>query len=178
MRTSTPGGQPEVDIPGLGDDDCANNDFEFQGDSPPITTGNIQSPFDCLDETFPTSPGDKEGAICPFSAHIRKSYPRDDTDPAVPPLREVTTQTHRLLRRGIPFGPVSPSTPMSPIQDGIDRGLVFLAYQTSIEDQFEFVGRFPFDLASTRDISYTHVLWSMTPEGSQIRTQAWKPAFR
>ena len=139
MRTSTPGGQPEVDIPGLGDDDCANNDFEFQGDSPPITTGNIQSPFDCLDETFPTSPGDKEGAICPFSAHIRKSYPRDDTDPAVPPLREVTTQTHRLLRRGIPFGPVSPSTPMSPIQDGIDRGLVFLAYQTSIEDQFEFV---------------------------------------
>ena len=28
---------------------------------------------------------------------------------------------------------------MSPIQDGIDRGLVFLAYQTSIEDQFEFV---------------------------------------
>jgi len=139
MRTSTPEGQPEVDIPALGDDDCANNNFEFQDDLPPITTGDIQSEFDCLDDKFPTSPGDQAGTICPFSAHIRKSYPRNDTDPAVPPLGEVTTQTHRLLRRGIPFGPISPSTPMSPVQDNVDRGLVFLAYQTSIENQFEFV---------------------------------------
>lgn len=139
MRTSTPAGQPEVDIPALANDDCANNNFEFQGSTPPITTGEVETAFDCLDQTFPTSPGDPAGSICPFSAHIRKAYPRDDTDPAVPPLGEVTTQTHRLLRRGIPFGPVSPSSPSSPVQDNIDRGLVFLSYQTSIANQFEFM---------------------------------------
>jgi hypothetical protein len=51
----------------------------------------------------------------------------------------VSTQTHRLLRRGIPFGAVSTSTPETPVDDGGTRGLHFLAYQTSIEDQFEFV---------------------------------------
>src|SRR5207247_6049453 len=83
---------------------------------------------------------DKDGARCPFSAHIRKSYPRDDE-----PLNgdkkpnEADTQTHRLLRRGLPYGPVSPSTPDTPIGDEVDRGLQFLAYQTSIVNQFEFV---------------------------------------
>src|SRR5262249_53702580 len=63
---------------------------------------------------------------------------------------EDDTQTHRILRRGIPFGPASDSTPGYPIRDGRDerpgdkeltsgRGLVFLAYQTSIVDRFEFI---------------------------------------
>ena len=144
MRTGTDDGQSETVIPGLGDNDCANNNFEFLGATPPITTGDVESEFDCLDQKFPTSPGDRVGAVCPYSAHIRKSYPRDDKNPAVPgpavpPLDEVTTQTHRLLRRGIPFGPVSPSSPASPVQDDMDRGLVFAAYQTSIANQFEFM---------------------------------------
>jgi Dyp-type peroxidase family len=139
MRTGTAAGSPEVDIPALGMDDCANNDFEFQEASSPITTADVQTSFDCTDDTFPTSPGDHSGAVCPFSAHVRKAYPRDDVDPDVPPLSEVTTQTHRLIRRGIPWGPVSPSTPTDPVQDNVDRGLVFIAYQTSIINQFEFM---------------------------------------
>ena len=56
-------------------------------------------------------------------------------------LNESNTQTHRILRRGIPFGPVSPSSPEAPVDDGEVRGLHFLAYQTSIEEQFEFITR-------------------------------------
>jgi deferrochelatase/peroxidase EfeB len=37
---------------------------------------------------------------------------------------------------------VSASTPNNPVQDDVDRGLHFLAYQTSITNQFEFVTRF------------------------------------
>src|SRR5947207_2039539 len=57
------------------------------------------------------------------------------------------TQTHRLLRRGIPFGSSSRSTPAVPVNDQVDRGLLFMAYMTSIADQFEFVTQ---DRKSTR----------------------------
>jgi hypothetical protein len=40
----------------------------------------------------------------PGKAHIRKAYPRDDTGTLADQIGEVTTQTHRLLRRGIPYG--------------------------------------------------------------------------
>jgi hypothetical protein len=90
---------------------------------------------------------------CPFAGHIRKTYPRDmERDSG---LNESDTQTHRLLRRGIPFGkPYMGGCPVHPdrLLDTIttwwenivnnaptDRGLLFLAYQTSIERQFEFV---------------------------------------
>ena len=39
----------------------------------------------------------------------------------------------------MPYGSVSRSTPDAPIDDDVDRGLQFLAYQTSILNQFEFV---------------------------------------
>jgi deferrochelatase/peroxidase EfeB len=86
-------------------------------------------------------PNDPTGQQLPFAGHIRKAYPRNDTSPTIPNLKESTTQTHRLLRRGIPFGVQSRSTPLLPIDDDIDRGLLFLAYQVSIVDQFEFVTR-------------------------------------
>jgi Dyp-type peroxidase family len=130
--------EPAQDAPLLGKDDCANNNFEFQDATPPINAK--VTPSDCLDSTFPPSPGDKTGARCPFAGHIRKAYPRDDVSPSIPGLGEPSTQTHRLLRRGIPFGKASTSTPNDPHDDGQhDRGLLFLAYQTSIHDHFEFV---------------------------------------
>ena len=131
---------PEKDAPSLGDNDDANNDFEFNGDDPP------ENHFFKNDVVPPSA--DATGLRCPFIAHTRKTYPRNDKTPGGGgpgpeeiDRSEVTTQTHRLLRRGIPYGPVSPSTPNNPQQDPnfVDRGLHFLAYQTSIEDQFEFV---------------------------------------
>jgi Dyp-type peroxidase family len=90
-------------------------------------------------ENVPEAAEDPQGLSCPFAGHIRKAYPRNDQGTADPNINEVTTQTHRLLRRGIPWGPPSSSTPHAPLHDDTDRGLLFMCYQTSIVDQFEFV---------------------------------------
>lgn len=86
--------------------------------------------------------GDPDGALVPRSAHIRKVYPRDEPTPGG---GEADTQTHRLLRRGIAFGePFDPGAPAASPHGGAaafphDRGLLFLCYQRSLEEQFEFV---------------------------------------
>jgi Dyp-type peroxidase family len=119
-------------------DDCANNAFAFQQATIPkvLKPGSGQ----CADK-FPDALAKKDphGLLCPFAGHIRKAYPRDDV--SANPRRErlpneADTETHRLLRRGIPFGdPFDPTV----IPDDGNRGLLFLAYQTSITNQFEFV---------------------------------------
>ena len=92
--------------PALGDDEKRNNDFEF-GDDP-------------------------EQRKCPYAAHIRKVYPRDDTG------NEAEVQRHRIIRAGIPFGPeVAPGETTTTHS----RGLMFVCYQTSIERQFEYIQR-------------------------------------
>lgn len=70
--------------------------------------------------------------VCPGNAHIRKVNPRGEFD-------DRERSKHRLLRRAITFGPSSDSTPEDPVDDGVERGLLFLAYMTSIKYQFEFV---------------------------------------
>jgi Dyp-type peroxidase family len=122
---------PEHDDPDVANDPRTRNYFEYgepRLGEPPV-------------------PRDPPGLLCPFSAHIRKAYPRDETAAGDPnpyrdlgeTLNESDTQTHRLLRRGIPYGPSSESTPDAPVDDAIDRGLLFMAYMTSISRQFEFV---------------------------------------
>jgi Dyp-type peroxidase family len=134
---------PEHDDLDLAKDERANNDFEYgPGDENEVRD----------EDEVREVPRDPPGRKCPFSAHIRKAYPRDETvvggdlDPyrdlrPERTLNESDTQTHRLLRRGIPYGPSSNSTPDKPEDDVIDRGLLFMAYMTSIADQFEFVSR-------------------------------------
>ena len=69
---------------------------------------------------------------CPYAAHIRKVYPRDDTgNPA-------ETQRHRIIRAGIPFGP---EVGLGETTTRHTRGLMFVCYQTSIERQFEYIQR-------------------------------------
>lgn len=81
---------------------------------------------------------DVDGHLTPRAAHIRKSYPRDEQ----PPGREEANR-HRILRRGIPYGPefvpTEPAYGGGPVADGQDRGLLFICYQSSIERGFEFV---------------------------------------
>jgi Dyp-type peroxidase family len=74
---------------------------------------------------------DPKGRRCPLSAHIRRAYSRS-TD---------TAYSHRLIRRGIPFGPeVNPEeTKAGQTGETVERGLMFVCYQTSIYKQFEFI---------------------------------------
>jgi Dyp-type peroxidase family len=77
--------------------------------------------------------GDLLGDRCPVTAHIRKVYPRDSN----------TTYSHRLIRRGIPFGPEvtaeEEQAGRSSDEASQQRGLMFVCYQTSIKEQFEYV---------------------------------------
>ncbi len=74
---------------------------------------------------------DPEGLKCPFAGHIRKTNPRSDTD---------DSKTHLMARRGIPYGTRSDD----PNDGKLDNkptggvGLLFMAYQSDIENQFEF----------------------------------------
>lgn len=74
---------------------------------------------------------DTSGGRCPFFAHIRKTNPRHPGD-----------EQRTMARRGIPFGhrEVDPETNPIPLQmpeDGV--GLLFMSYQQSLTDQFEFI---------------------------------------
>jgi Dyp-type peroxidase family len=128
---------PQADDKDLAEDDCRNNNFEFEEEEDEKPAKPVQLPGKVCDAVEPSH--DPDGSKLPFAGHIRKTYPRNDTSPSIPELGESSTQTHRLLRRGIPFGVQSASTLGAPSDDGVDRGLLFLAYQVSINDQFEFV---------------------------------------
>jgi Dyp-type peroxidase family len=113
---------PTADDPQIAEGTPLENDFEF-GD-------------------------DRHGLVCPWAAHVRKVYPRDDVpgnvnpaDEAVILKAEAATQTHRMLRRGIAFGPeLTEKEAMAQKSDPAQpRGLLFKCYVTSLEDQFEFV---------------------------------------
>jgi Dyp-type peroxidase family len=78
--------------------------------------------------------GDEHGYKTPVISHIRKVNPRDlESDQAHP----ANTLKFRILRRGIPFG--EPFDKSKPDRINGKRGLIFVSYQASIREQFEFV---------------------------------------
>jgi deferrochelatase/peroxidase EfeB len=79
--------------------------------------------------------GDPKGLRCPVGAHIRRINPRGQ--PVIGQGQPGgSNNTHRLIRRGMPYGPVyDPSKPY----DGIERGLLGYFINSSIENQYEFV---------------------------------------
>ena len=79
--------------------------------------------------------GDPKGLRCPVGAHMRRINPRGQpvTGQGQP---GGSNNTHRLIRRGMPYGPVyDPSQPY----DGIERGLLGYFINSNIENQYEFV---------------------------------------
>ncbi|EPE96392.1 Dyp-type peroxidase [Rhizobium grahamii] len=79
-----------------------------------------------------TYAGDDQGLRCPLGSHLRRSNPR-----ATPLKRATAVRRHRLLRRGVEYGPHLEDGALE--DDGIDRGLINLFIQADIERQFEFV---------------------------------------
>jgi Dyp-type peroxidase family len=74
---------------------------------------------------------DAAGLRCPLSAHVRKVNPRGGP-------KDTSPFERRILRRGIPFGHALQSLEEADAETGT-RGLLFLCYQTSIEQQFAFL---------------------------------------
>lgn len=75
---------------------------------------------------------DLDGRHCPIGAHIRRANPRDGFA-----SRDKIVHRHRMLRRGIPYGPPLPDGALD--DDGQERGLLFVCLCASIARQFEFV---------------------------------------
>jgi deferrochelatase/peroxidase EfeB len=79
--------------------------------------------------------GDPKGLRCPVGAHIRRMNPRGQPV-AGQGQPGGSNNTHRLIRRGMPYGPAyDPKQP----HDGIERGLLGYFINSSIENQYEFV---------------------------------------
>ncbi len=72
---------------------------------------------------------DPRGSKCPLHAHIRKTNPRGSGDEP-----EWTERTHIMARRGITYGLREDGMGDRP-EGGV--GLLFMSYQTHIENQFE-----------------------------------------
>ena len=74
---------------------------------------------------------DTEGLKCPFHSHIRKTNPRGDTNRiSKTPLS--SERSRRIVRRGISYG----SKDLNPSKEWTDAGLLFISYQSDIEQQF------------------------------------------
>jgi len=78
---------------------------------------------------------DPDGNRCPFAAHIRKTNPRGDFNGQRPEIQ----RTHRVARRGMPYGdPTPPGDDVNALPEtGV--GLLFQCYQKDLAEQFEFL---------------------------------------
>lgn len=81
---------------------------------------------------------DGRGLGCPLGSHVRRANPRDTLAPTPDqgPTLLNSANNHRILRRGRKYGPKL-ADPR--VDDGKDRGLLFMALNTDIARQFEFI---------------------------------------
>ncbi|KAI0636146.1 peroxidase TAP [Trametes polyzona] len=104
---------PTADDPALGADPLRNNNFHYN------------------------FPGDQDTQErCPFAAHTRKTNPRADLEG--PPFN-ADISNRRIIRRGVQFGPEVTKEEASSGVTKCGRGLIFVAYQSTIPDGFQFI---------------------------------------
>lgn len=119
---------PSQPNPTLSGDELLVNGFAYAQGTPAMHA------VDSAGQTHavPMQPDDALAQRCPHFAHIRKVNPRDLlTDQG----SAGHTLTFQMLRRGLPYGPPF----RGPAADGMDHGLLFLAYQTSFKYQFNIL---------------------------------------
>ncbi|EUC12352.1 hypothetical protein [Paraburkholderia hospita] len=124
---SWPDGTPVLSSPQSPDpvaaDDLRVNNFDYHVEVPALrVVGGTSS------RELPSVSADPAGQRCPRFAHIRKVNPRD-----MPTDHAGLRATFQMLRRSIPFGPLYADDPSA------ERGLLFLAYMTSVELQFRLL---------------------------------------
>jgi Dyp-type peroxidase family len=85
---------------------------------------NSVNAFDYSDDTA--------GLRCPLGAHIRRTNPRSGLG-----FGDALSARQRIIRRGMTYGP--PMADDCTDDDGVDRGIFFVAYMADIERQYEFI---------------------------------------
>lgn len=123
---------PNADDEDLGHDRLRNNSFGFAKKSEPLP---LKPPHEPNGE-WPPAVADPIGLVCPLGAHIRKVNSREAPNDLGASRASLD---RRILRRGLPYGAKAQTDPTQPEHPAVDRGLLFVSYQTSIEDQFEFL---------------------------------------
>jgi deferrochelatase/peroxidase EfeB len=92
-------------------------------DQPWYTTNNLKTLNNTDD--FNYNPSDQ--TKCPYASHMRKTGPRDD----YPGYNK-----HVMIRRGIPYGEWCSDEERASGTTQHERGLLFVSYQSSIENGF------------------------------------------
>lgn len=95
----------------------------------PWRSGDLND-FDYEPDADGSYPGDPEGRKCPFASHIRRANPR---------VIEHGRPAPRLLRVGMSYGPRFDPEDTSTADRS--RGLMFMAYNSSISEQYETIQR-------------------------------------
>ena len=98
---------PDQDDPALGEDPSRRNAFLYHEDDP-------------------------RGLKCPPGSHIRRMNPRDALEDEA-----VNVRRHRILRRGLAYGPALLEGVLE--DDGAERGVIFVFVCADLGRQFEFV---------------------------------------
>jgi len=104
---------------------------------------------------------DPDGKVCPFAAHIRRANPRTKPEESVHGL---TVTVPRIMRRGFSYGPNDSSEE--------ECGLLFMAYNASIAEQFEVIQRWINGGNSTGVLS-THADPIVSHREDQVITLTW-----
>ena len=104
-------------------------------DSPPA--GLLPEELNDFEYVEADGSGDPKGIRCPVGAHIRRVNPRGQPV-AGQGLPGGSNNSHRLIRRALPYGPTYDRTKP---YDGVERGILFHFVNSSIENQYEFVLR-------------------------------------
>src|SRR5690606_22225653 len=91
----------------------------------------------CLDNEFDFT-DDPQGDTCPFASHMRRVNPRLSVS-EVNDEGTLRVDQHRLIRRGMPYGPYVPLDADCDTAPAASRGLHFFCYNSRIDSQFEFI---------------------------------------
>ena len=105
----------------------------------PVSKTGVLSPnrYDQPDNDFLFYDRDRHGLGCPMGSHVRRANPRDGLAPTPADKQTLldAANSHRILRRGRKYGD-DIADPY--VDDGKERGLLFIALNTDITRQFEF----------------------------------------
>ena len=104
-------------------DEMRINNFDYRTETPELTVLDQSAP-----RTIPAVNSDRRAQACPMFAHVRKVNAR-----GMPTDQPGLTVSFQMMRRGIPYGPLQAAQPDK------ERGLLFMAYMTSVEKQFRLL---------------------------------------